>query len=42
MTDRNDRACGQTGVNRMSGTQGWQMEPPAAAAYAVEPVAWRA
>ena len=42
MTDRNDRACGQMGVNRMAGTQGWQMEPPAAAAYAVEPVAWRA
>lgn len=38
MTDRNDRACGQMGVNRMAGTQGWQMEPPAAAEYAVEPV----
>jgi hypothetical protein len=34
----NDSECGQMGVNRMAGTLGWTMEPPAATEYAVLPV----
>ena len=33
-----DREWGQMGVNRMAGTLGWTMEPPAATEYAVLPV----
>jgi hypothetical protein len=32
------RLCGQMGVNRMHGTCGCTMLPPAASEYAVEPV----
>lgn len=35
---RKDRECGQIGVNRMAGTMGWTMDPPAATEYAVLPV----
>ena len=38
MSGRKDRLCGQMGVNRMHGTCGCTMEPPAARLYAVDPV----
>jgi len=34
---RNDKVCGQIGVNRMAGMSGWTREPPAEREYAVEP-----
>jgi hypothetical protein len=39
MRGRKERECGQTGVNKMQGTSGWTMDPPAASEYAVEPAA---
>lgn len=37
---RKERVCGQIGVRRMAGMEGWMREPPAEREYAVDP-GWR-